>query len=68
LRSKLNSIFSETNAAPTRGTGPDSVRKRKPVRRDSDLLLEEEASAALIPGFLPAAEAGAAGALVASLP
>jgi hypothetical protein len=36
--------------------------------RDSDLLLEEEVSAALIPGFLPAAEAGAAGPLVASLP
>jgi hypothetical protein len=29
LRSKLNAIFSETNAAPTRGTGPDSVRQNE---------------------------------------
>jgi hypothetical protein len=36
--------------------------------RGSDLLLEEEVSAALILGFLPAAEAGVAGPLVASLP
>jgi hypothetical protein len=33
-----------------------------------NLLLEEEVSAALILGFLPAAEVAAAGPIVASLP
>jgi hypothetical protein len=35
---------------------------------DVNLLLEEEVFTAAIPGFLPAAEAGVAGPLVASLP
>ena len=42
-------------------TGPGALKHLTCRAPPPGLLLEEEVSAALIPGFLPAAEVGAAG-------